>query len=336
MLSLERVIEEEYDVPVDSMYEILFGFSNKNFGIVSGNNKYVCRLSPQSKAGHIDMELGVLSRLSSSIEGFKVPKNIKTVNGGEYLIKGDTVITLFDHIEGENASLYRDKLESFQEDFAKKVARLHTSLSDVRTFPLIYTHENAVFSYADIFNEYYSSTNPNSWQRAMMRKEPNIISETESYVSYFRKLGDTKLVHTDLRLENLLLNNNKVVGIVDFDDILLGSQAYDLSKIMIDVFGRRCSNSSDIEQIIDIDGFEKFVTTYCDTMKSNSPDFMRQIVDLSKLTAIHVLSLTGRDPDFSTKERFKTIKTYSSILRALSRDENLSKILSTLEKIQRN
>jgi Ser/Thr protein kinase RdoA (MazF antagonist) len=128
MLSLERVIEEEYDVPVDSMYEILFGFSNKNFGIVSGNNKYVCRLSPQSKAGHIDMELGVLSRLSSSIEGFKVPKNIKTVNGGEYLIKGDTVITLFDHIEGENASLYRDKLESFQEDFAKKVARLHTSL----------------------------------------------------------------------------------------------------------------------------------------------------------------------------------------------------------------
>jgi Ser/Thr protein kinase RdoA (MazF antagonist) len=201
---------------------------------------------------------------------------------------------------------------------------------------LIYTHENAVFSYADIFNEYYSSTNPNSWQRAMMRKEPNIISETESYVSYFRKLGDTKLVHTDLRLENLLLNNNKVVGIVDFDDILLGSQAYDLSKIMIDVFGRRCSNSSDIEQIIDIDGFEKFVTTYCDTMKSNSPDFMRQIVDLSKLTAIHVLSLTGRDPDFSTKERFKTIKTYSSILRALSRDENLSKILSTLEKIQRN
>ncbi len=333
-MDLSKIIEDYYRIPVENITRLEFGFSNINYEISSYGKSYICRISPQNKIGHIKMELDILSKLNSNID-FSIPYSIKAKNNRDFVNINGSIITLFKKIEGENASLYKNRLEKFQEDFAKKTAKLHIALSKIELFQRKYDHVHAVNSYNKIFKSYFYSKNQDAWQKLITSIYPNLIQESEKYIFYLNNSkNEFEMIHTDLRLENLILKDNKIVGIVDFDDVLFGLQSYDLSKIMIDVFGKKHNNHSSIENIIDIDNFESFFSTYLEINCTKSINFIQQVVELSNLIAIQVLSIAGRNPDFNPKKRVESIKTYSNILSTLSRKENLDKLIYRLKMIQ--
>lgn len=339
MLNLHSAIESNYGITVDSLCRIPFGYTNKNFNMTSGAENYICRVSPANKMSHLRMESEVLDNLGPKNLGFAVPKKIKAKSGKDFApLEGEKgIITLFEYIPGYNATdnvSYAQK-EEFHNDFAKCVGKLHSALSTVKIGQNEHTHKNLIQSYKDKFRQYAAIPASLEWQQLLNREIPILMNETEKYQDYFREISNPEIVHTDLRLENIMAKDSKVSGIVDFDDVLFGRQAYDLSKIMIEVFGYKDSHSSKLAQLINLDGFGEFVRVYNKNRRiTTSQTLVKEVADLATLPSVHVLSLVGRDPDFDDSERTKNVAWYSNAVRVMKNKENLQTIRSKLKQIK--
>jgi Ser/Thr protein kinase RdoA (MazF antagonist) len=347
MIDLPNILNDLYKIPVDSIDRIPFGYTNQNYTILSGNDRYVARISSSSKIEQLKFELYVLNQLKNYNLGFYTPTPLKTKFNTDFVVLdgGDKVLTVFHYIPGNRASelwKYPFTLKKFSWDFGMKVGKLHSAFSGIGVPNGMKprTHEQLIHEYLDKFQHYKflfkkqrcgnESVKSNKWLKLLVDKIQLPVDESIKYLNYFTSLGERRITHTDLRLENILAKNENITAILDFDEIVLSDFAYDISKILVEVYSDKKHVVKNIKDLIDIDGFLSFLRPYIKTRGKRKKEFLYRVIDLLNLPALHVLSIVGRDPDFDENERIKNILWYTNFITIMKGENNTDWLKSNL------
>lgn len=330
-MNLSEIVEQSYGIRVLKSEPISIGYTNKNYLIDTNNGSYVLRLSPSYKIPHLPYESYVLDRLQNFDTTFKVPRKVNT-RGKDFIpLEDGRAITLFEFIPGSVIStFYADHVDIkiLSRNLGIKVGELHDCLSNITPFSE-FTQDIMLRQYFMAFESYKHRQTRKRWEIILNNFFEIILDELRRYIFHIRN-PQKQIVHTDLRLENILFSGNEIVGILDFDDIFTGNQIYDLSKIFIENYSYHAI-SPNPEESFDIDSFREFLGEYIERRKMNSRMVIYSIADFLTLPAIHVLSIIGRDEDFDDNLRVKNIERYITILQMFRDRKNINWFLSSLE-----
>lgn len=335
---LKSILGEFYNIKVRKSEKVQIGYSNENYVVYSKNKtKYMLRISPFYRIEHLWLESYILNNLRNFKLSFEIPHIIKTFNNKYFLRIGNQAFTLFKFIPGTKASRNYLKKESFIFDLANKTGMLHHYLSKIKIQNTKFGHEYLINSYFDRFKFYEdSAVSPNNeWKHLLLERMSFIKKELVKYKEYYEKFPFLrKFVHTDLRLDNILLKNGKISAILDFDDILIGDQAFDLASMFVEIFADHNVLSNKLINFVNINGFVKFIKEYIKTRKTkNRKSFIGRVINLLNLQALQVLSIVGRDPDFDEKQRIKNIIWYSNFIRVMNNKDNKLFLKSSMKDL---
>jgi len=343
IVSLEQTIESLYGIQIDSITNVRSGYTNRNFLIRSCGRTYIARITQEHRVSHIPFESYILEFLSHERLGFAIPRKIKAKSERDFVRIGDEdVITLFDFIPGYQASdLWRHPFHStgFTEELGSKIGVLHSALSRIQTHTTLHTLENLVESYLKKFEQYENEVSQIEkmlpWQRMFLNNIDMFREEITSYIGYPQP-KHKEVAHTDLRLQNILINRNRtIVGIIDFDDAVVGYHAYDLAKILVEVYTNREHVIKNVQELVDVRGFAEFINKYIKKRGIKNEEIIPRTLDLLKLPAIHNLSIVGRDPNFDEDERLKNMEWNSNIIQLFRDESNIRWIAEELKNYEK-
>jgi len=326
MSKLSDLLDSSYGIRVDSIERITSGFTNPNYLVSSMGNRYVARVSSPDRTGHLRFELDVLDGIRNCVP-FAVPKPVMDIYENEFTLLDDgSSLTLFEYIQGECALDswdIRHRNDHSSVEFGGAIGELHRCLSSLEVPETDYTHRNLLKDYLTRFKKYEENYSGKEWEDLLLSDLDSIREHTSRFEMYMKNSGNSNdIVHTDLRLDNILTDKNKVSAILDFDDIITGDHAYDLAKILVEVYIERGGDVRNIADLVDVEGFSEFTKSYF-AHSGKSASIIRRTLDMTPLPAIHVLSIVGRDPDFDDDVRTDNVKWYSDLLRVLSEEDNI-------------
>jgi len=263
-----NLLVSKYNINEIATIQKVGGNTNQNYLVAGPSQRYILRVSnPAKTEQELAFETSVLDQLANELFVHFVAKPVPDVRGSKYsLAQNGALVTLFQFVEDESNGFawnpsHPDK--EFLEDLARKTAILHRSLALCRP-------EGQKASLAEKFRRYKGGP-------------------------YFVDILDGEnLVHTDLRIKNLVFRSNKVKTILDFDDMTHGNQLYDLAKIIKENFALRQDSGGSPLPHFNLDAASAFLKTY---QELNGRVDTEKIYELMKACIVHVLNfLEGDNP----------------------------------------
>jgi aminoglycoside phosphotransferase len=230
MERLEKVIAQ-FKLKVERVEPILLeSHSSEVYKIFLDNRLNVILKIPFIK-GKLFRESKMLQRLSGLLP---VPKVIDQWDGNEE-ISGALLLSYIDH----DLCSYQEPTEQLSYQMGELLAKLH----EVPMPGFGYDGEH-VF----IYNE------QNDWWKFIKAKFDRILPNSEEYLptNVFQKIIDYLftffmvhprvdgpcVVHGDYRPGNILMKNNRITGLIDFESARGGSADFDFSKVKLYVWDR--------------------------------------------------------------------------------------------------
>ncbi len=194
------------------------GAINETYKIATNKNVYVLRLYNRESLNEIDFEV----KLLSALKGLPTPE-LQKFNGkfSDYCLERPAVI--YKYIEGEH-------LKSFTSE----------QLIQIGEFLGEFHNQTKEFKYDGERTEYYG------FDEDKIQLYLDIINKSD--VPFQERLNDiVKIVrennpaddyvkgpiHIDVKPENVLFEDNKLSGVIDFDNAYIGPLILDLAKTMI-------------------------------------------------------------------------------------------------------
>jgi Ser/Thr protein kinase RdoA (MazF antagonist) len=220
---LQQVIKH-FDLNVLSIEDVPESFSSSVYKIKLMDNETVYIKIPYSKV-KLKRENAVLNRLQHEIP---VPKVINYWEGNED-ITGAFMLSAIDGIP-----IAEEVDEDLAFDIGVHLARFHSIQPTDQDFN------------SPISNEYEQWTEFIQKQFYSFAEDVKEVIDSRLYeqsLTYFKQHqkqlpppDGPRFVHMDFRPGNILVNENKVVGIIDFESVRIGSTEIDFTKINRDVF----------------------------------------------------------------------------------------------------
>jgi Ser/Thr protein kinase RdoA (MazF antagonist) len=341
--NLKEILNNFYGIKPKSIKKIPYGYTNVNYLIISGNGKkYIARFSPLYREKRILLESYILKKLNGYKLGFLVPKIITTLSNEYFKKIGNYILTLFQYIEGSIASKLRRSLlneEDISCELGKLVGILHNAFCKIKIPKTKFTHLELINSYTDKFNSYFSNLD-SEWKQLLFKERAYLIREISKYKKYYTnfKLPQT-FIHTDIRLDNIVLQNRnrKILALLDFNDVLIGDQAFDPASIFVEVYADHNVFSKKLTDFVNIEGYKKFINEYTNVRKiENRKSFIKRVITLLNLQALQVLSIVGRDPDFNEKLRVKNVIWYSNFFHSMNNEKNIAFLKAKMKNFTKN
>ena len=178
------------------------------------------------------------------------------------------------------SSLTTDDLKNKELDLYKKATDVLINLHKIENYNIDIAQYNIelllkeVMIFIDWYLPYIIKKSPSQKQISKFKDE---------WLNIFKKLSDKKfIVLRDYHADNLMLTNNKV-GLLDFQDAVLGSNAYDLVSLLEDA--RRDVSDLTAKEIIDY---------YLKNSKFNKEQFLIDYQILSLQRNIKILGIFAR------------------------------------------
>jgi Ser/Thr protein kinase RdoA (MazF antagonist) len=336
MSELSEILNEatkNYDIHFDRIHQIDNGFTNRFYKIESNQKKYFLRVSPRYRMLHLSFEFEVLKQVSNQPLSIAIPQVVNTKSGDNCLRIGNQAITIFECNYGKVFSNDKVKISNnFIKDLGKIVANLHNSLQPIK-IESIFTHKKLIETYYEQFKFYKicAYKGEANWRQELLKKINFCLEQSIKARDYYEKYKIFKIIHTDIRLQNLLHLNNVVVSILDFDDILLGDPAFDLAVVMIEILGKK-SKTSEIGEAIDLEKMGIFLEEYLNLIKIKDPLIIEKICRLAVIQCLQVLSIVGRDSHFNDNIRLKNVRRYLNMANLLSDERNIFYMIETLNE----
>ena len=335
--TLAKILENLYGLEIVYLEKIKTGFTNKNYYVSTNTNeKFIVRVSPLSRMKHLWLEIYVLNKLKGKIP-LEVPEPfISKINTYNVRV-GNNLVTVFKFIEGKAASsiISARNLEicRFSKNLGRVVAILHEELSRINIPNTSFTHQRLISSYYDLFKFYtVCSYYPHdAWRKELLKKMNIILKVLYKYIDYYDNLRRQMFIHTDIRMDNLIVRDKKIVGIIDFDDIMVGDEAFDLASILVEIYSDKKTISEKVLDIVNLDDFLVMLKEYLKQRKIiRKEEFIQRVVNFINLQILQVLSIVGRDIEFDEKERMNNVLWYLNLLELLDKEENLKKMRNFL------
>lgn len=218
-------IEHLYDIDIISVQQINSILYMKNYIITTILGKFFLK-QWGSKTVEKDIKQQVAIHNMSDMK--LIPSILKTTTGVFKIIWNQKWYSLYNYIDSETID-WDNKMEDIDfYNLGERIAELHRIL---KTIPL---YKGASCGNIDLTKkkkeilEVFDQINPSGIQ--MNDEISRVIDEFEAIC-----MGKKQLLHGDLNRNNLLFLNNRLVGIVDFTDCVVGYPICDLADFCIDV-----------------------------------------------------------------------------------------------------
>jgi homoserine kinase type II len=210
---IEKVLKE-YDLgSVESINDQSHGYANRNFGVQCTYGEIFVRFCDQQVVDNIRQEILLMSVLKDN--NFKTAYPIARNDGAFLSFLNEVPVVVYEFLKGE--------LPELNEGVVSEIARAVGHLSSIRP-PVELIKENAI-SVSDSREIIRSEA---------FRKSP-YTDVSENFVSLFNKLEDKLLVelpkgivHGDAFPDNTLFDNNKLVGLIDFEEFAIDNLLFDV------------------------------------------------------------------------------------------------------------
>lgn len=223
MEELKKVLEK-FELEVLSIEDVPESFSSTVYKIQLIDHRTVFVKIPYSKA-KLKLEYTVLERLNHELP---VPKVLGYWEGDQ----DSTGALLLSAIDGVSITGKVDK--ELAHDIGVHHAKLHAIVPNEQDFNSSVTH---VFGqWADFVQQHFYSFAED------VKKviEPHLFEQSLEYFEHHRNLlpmpDGPSFIHMDFRPANILVQENKVVGMIDFESVRIGSTEMDFTKINRDIF----------------------------------------------------------------------------------------------------
>lgn len=258
---LRKVISHyfnELDYAIDSMQH---GANNYSYRLIVKDKEYLLRVYGSPNAiDKLQYEHEVLQQLATQNLSFKIPAPIKTLNNEYYVIIDGKVSALFPFIVGQEST--RTTTNYFE--LGEKVGELTCVLQSIKpvhtpsyvpTYQLLDIYPNIA---KDCLDNFLNTSTLDHELCAFFLKEFNQIQR--EIVDLIERLP-VQLIHGDLMLSNILMNDGQITGIVDFEFV---SPDFRMSEVAITLsqFIRKEINNEQLLSII-----KDFIKGYSTSVK---------------------------------------------------------------------
>lgn len=203
---INDVIASNYDVDIKGFKVIAWGYQTLSLYMTdTTNTEYLIKVSPKSqeKIRKLEKAIAVENALHNTL---KTPLFLKNRSGEFVTSKDKLVVVLQEFIHGSQVfimdwNIFKQGIES---------------LNQIHTFPKLSTKlEN--LNYKSLLKE--------------------VVPELKKNVGlndFMRQLSDKfVLLHGDLTPANILVQNGKISGVIDFEECMYGPAEYDLSRFAV-------------------------------------------------------------------------------------------------------
>ena len=198
-------------------YKLLYSHWNLSYKIITSKGKFILKILTMQKEVILKKELKILSLLKNKIPTRSL---IKSKSGKDYLIiKGYPVLVL-EFIEGKILKDGSQASLNILRELGKYLGLIHRTKF----------HEGGTTDVLKQINEIIKKINKNSLEYESLNKCMSIIKRRG-----FDKLQFPKgLVHMDIHTENMIIKNNKIVALLDFEDANINCFIYDIGLVLLD------------------------------------------------------------------------------------------------------
>ncbi|MFD3450114.1 phosphotransferase family protein [Microbacteriaceae bacterium 4G12] len=223
MDQLQQVLEK-FKLNVLTIEDVPQSFSSTVYKMKLMDHRTVYVKIPYSKV-KLEREYTVLERLRHELS---VPQVLDYWEGNEDI----TGALLLSAIKGAPATGNVDAALVY--DIGVQHAKLHAIIPNEQDFKSAVPNEYSQWS-AFVQQQFYSFA-----QDVKEVIEPRLYEKSLQYFEYHLQLLPTPdgpcFIHMDFRPGNILVNENQVAGIIDFESVRIGATEIDFTKINRDIF----------------------------------------------------------------------------------------------------
>ncbi len=206
-----------WDIGKLKNYKLLYSYWNLSYKIITSKGKFILKILTMQKEEILKKELKILSLLKDKIP---VRSLIKSKSGKDYLIIKRYPVLILEFVEGiilkdgSKASL------NILKQLGRYLALIHQTNYNM----------GGTTNVLKQINEIMKKTNKNSLECNSLNKCMSIIKMRGFDKQKFPK----GLVHMDIHTENMIVKNDKIVSILDFEDANRNYFIYDIGLVIFD------------------------------------------------------------------------------------------------------
>jgi len=220
---LSSFLKRSYNINVKKIFKYKNGVQNNNYLISDENKNTVLRIYNYKKSEEILYTIKILEKLKKS--NFPSPRLISNFANKPYsIIKGKPCI-LYQAISGSN-------MTTISLDLIKEIGSLHGKMHNQLILEKSST-KIISWDYEELINLIEIK------KEKLLKLKFHDISTRVDYINKnLNKLSFPQHLpkggtHQDIKPENIIVNNDKINGIIDFDNAYYGSLLHDLSTSII-------------------------------------------------------------------------------------------------------
>lgn len=171
----------------------------------------------------LNNNLSVIKALSES--NIPVAEIIKTVDSQDYLIKDNTYFFLSKKIKGNHITdIYSDNYKELSYSIGQVISRLHIAFRQCQSKLPCYDN--------NFYEEIIGWVSQTFQDKKIVSIPKYILDECTLELREFYPRLPRQLIHRDIHLGNMLFEDNKLTGYIDFDLSQINARIFDLCYML--------------------------------------------------------------------------------------------------------
>ena len=210
-------IISNWDIGKLKNYELLYSHWNLSYKIITSKGKFILKILTMQKEKILKKELKILSLLKN-----KIPTRsfIKSKSGKDYLIIKSYPVLILEFVEGIILKNGSKASLNILKQLGRYLALIHQTNYNM----------SGTTNVLKQISEIMKKINKNSLEYESLYKCMSIIKRRGFDKQQFPK----GVIHMDIHTENMIVKNDKIVVILDFEDANINYFIYDIGLVLLD------------------------------------------------------------------------------------------------------
>ena len=210
-------IISNWDIGELKNYKLLYSHWNLSYKIITSKGKFILKILTMQKEEILKKELKILSLLKDKIP---IRSLIKSKSDKDYLIIKRYPVLILEFVEGIILKYGSKASLNILKQLGRYLALIHQTNYNM----------SGTTNVLKQINEIMKKINKNSLEYESLNKCMLVIKMRGFDKQQFPK----GLVHMDIHTENMIIKNDKIVAILDFEDANINYFIFDIGLVLLD------------------------------------------------------------------------------------------------------
>lgn len=207
-----------WDIGKIKTYKLLYSYWNISYKIIATKGNFILKILTMQTEGRLKRELKIMSLLKNKIPTRSL---IKSKSGKDYLIIKGYPVLVAEFVEGKILKDGSQSSINILKQLGKYLALVHTTR---------FNGKNNTTNILEEINKIMYKMNKRSLEYDSLKKCETIIKQRDFDKQVFPK----GLVHMDIHTENMIVKDDKILAILDFEDSNMNYFIYDIGLVILD------------------------------------------------------------------------------------------------------